>query len=88
MSIGVFFIAVIIIAGKTVTISAFAKEGLINQHTAKKAIDRFTSALCWINYGITKKQNLWQRLDEICGKDLIIVGLVMIFSLDKSFWQA
>ena len=39
-------IVVIIISGKTVTISAFAKEGLINQHTAKKAIDRFTSALC------------------------------------------
>ena len=38
-------IVVVSIFENTITISAFAKEGLINQHTAKKAIDRFVSAL-------------------------------------------
>ncbi len=38
-------IVVVRIFDNSITISAFAKEGLIDQHTAKKAIDRFVSAL-------------------------------------------
>ena len=38
-------IVVINVTGKEITIAAYAKEGLINQHTAKKAIERFSSVL-------------------------------------------
>lgn len=38
-------IVVVCVSGNTITVSAFAKEGFINQHTAKKAIERFIAAL-------------------------------------------
>ena len=38
-------IVVISVSGKKITIAAYAKEGLINQHTAKKAIERYSSVL-------------------------------------------
>lgn len=38
-------IVVVRVFDNSITISAFAKEGVIKQHTAKKAIDRFVSAL-------------------------------------------
>lgn len=38
-------IVVVYTSARMITISAYAKEGLINQHTAKKALDRFISAL-------------------------------------------